>query len=54
MLNAFVDSVLKDSESPCTAEDGFAAVSLAKQAIKSIELGMQLPIPVDRIRPLLI
>jgi hypothetical protein len=51
MLCGFVDAIINDTPAPCDEIAGYMSTYLAKMAIKSIELGTALPIPVERATP---
>lgn len=54
MLDGFVDAILNDRPSPCDELAGLASVYLARRAIQSIEQGMALPVPIERLQPCLV
>jgi predicted dehydrogenase len=51
MLNTFVNAIIDNKPSPCDEISGYMATYLAKLAIKSIELRMALPVPVEKVHP---
>jgi predicted dehydrogenase len=53
MLDGFVDAILGDRPSPCDEMAGYLSTYLARLAIKSIELRQTVPVPIDRVRPVL-
>jgi len=51
MLDGFIRAIITDKPSPCNEMDGYRATMLANLAIRSIESGQSLPVPVDKIYP---
>lgn len=53
MLNTFIKAIIEDTESPCNEIDGFRATYLARKAIESIELKQTLPLPLEKLTPVI-
>ena len=47
-FDAFIDSVINDTPTPCNELDGYRATYLGELAMKSIELNKPLPVAVDK------
>ena len=51
MIAGFIDSIMKDSPSPCDEISGYLATYLARLAIRSIETRQALPVLVENVIP---
>ena len=48
MFDAFIDSVINDTPTPCNELDGYHATYLGQLAMKSVELDKALTVPLDK------
>ena len=53
MLDTFIKAIINDTPSPCDELDGFRATYLARKAIEALELKQTLPLPLEKLTPVI-